>query len=77
MQSQYSSLTKLILGMLICAQRESTATIKNAPQAYIEASPPKKQNIIEFDCRGLEFTAFKADARCDVSIVCVTLLTVG
>lgn len=50
-----------ILHLLTKLQRESTATIKNPPQAYTHASPPKQQNIIEFDCRGLEFTEFKSD----------------
>ncbi|KAI9876820.1 MAG: hypothetical protein M1830_005639 [Pleopsidium flavum] len=44
-------------------QRESTATIKAPPSPYQHASPPKRQNIIEFDCRGLEFTEFKADGE--------------
>ncbi|KAK3172336.1 hypothetical protein OEA41_005657 [Lepraria neglecta] len=44
-------------------KRESTATIKNAPRAYSHSSPPKRQNIIEFDCRGLEFVEFKADGE--------------
>ncbi len=44
-------------------KRESTATIKNSPSPYAQKSPPKRQNIIEFDCRGLEFTEFKADVR--------------
>ena len=52
--------------MLTCVQRESTATIKNPPAPYKQESPPKRQNIIEFDCRGLEFTEFKADVRFDV-----------
>ncbi len=42
-------------------KRESTATIKNPPCPYVRNSPPTRQNIIEFDCRGLEFTEFKAD----------------
>lgn len=48
-------------------KRESTATIKNAPGAYVHTSPPTKQNIVEFDCRGLEFTEFKADVGCERS----------
>ncbi|KAF6228919.1 hypothetical protein HO133_007031 [Letharia lupina] len=44
-------------------KRESTATIKNPPHVYTYFSPPKKQNIIEFDCRGLEFTEFKPDGE--------------
>lgn len=42
-------------------QRESTASIKNTPHLYSQSSPPKKHNIIEIDCRGLEFTEFKSD----------------
>ncbi len=38
--------------------RESSATIKAAPTSYEQGEPPKKQKIIEFDCRGLEFTEF-------------------
>ncbi|KAI9754693.1 MAG: DEAH-box ATP-dependent RNA helicase prp43 [Chaenotheca gracillima] len=44
-------------------QRESSATIKNPPIAYKHESPPKRQKIIEFDCRGLEFIDFKADGE--------------
>ncbi|KAM0804444.1 hypothetical protein BDR22DRAFT_878935 [Usnea florida] len=44
-------------------KRESTATVKNPPQAYTHASPPKRQKIIEFDCRGLEFVEFKSDGQ--------------
>jgi len=44
-------------------ERESSATIKAPPASYKQASPPKPQNIIEIDCRGLEFTEFKADVR--------------
>ena len=47
--------------LLTWDQRESTATVKNPPQAYTHASPPKRQKIIEFDCRGLEFVEFKSD----------------
>ncbi|KAI9703758.1 MAG: hypothetical protein M1836_007528 [Candelina mexicana] len=43
--------------------RESTATIQAPPAAYQQASPPTRQKIIEFDCRGLEFTEFKADGE--------------
>jgi len=42
-------------------QRESTANIKSAPAAYIQTSQPKPMRIFEIDCRGLEFTDFKAD----------------
>jgi len=46
-----------------CAQRESSANIKAAPAAYEHSDPPKKQKIIEFDCRGLEFTEFLPEVR--------------
>jgi hypothetical protein len=42
-------------------QRESSATIKAPPIPYKQASPPTRQKIIEFDCRGLEFTEFKSE----------------
>ncbi|KAI4181360.1 MAG: hypothetical protein L6R41_006662 [Letrouitia leprolyta] len=44
-------------------KRESTASIKDAPKAYTQASPPTRQVIIEIDCRGLEFTDFRADGE--------------
>ena len=47
--------------ILICSQRESSATIKAPPISYKQASPPTRQKIIEFDCRGLEFTEFKPE----------------
>ncbi|RFU34580.1 hypothetical protein B7463_g1782, partial [Scytalidium lignicola] len=42
-------------------KRESSATIKGSPAPYQQASPPSRQKIIEFDCRGLEFTEFKSE----------------
>lgn len=57
---------KRLLGMLAhktCLQRESTANIKEAPKAYEQAEPAKPKNILEFDCRGLEFTDFKPEVR--------------
>jgi hypothetical protein len=39
-------------------KRESTATIKAAPTPYEQTEPAKAQKILEFDCRGLEFTEF-------------------
>ncbi|MCJ1290170.1 hypothetical protein MMC34_001706 [Xylographa carneopallida] len=44
-------------------KRESTATIKAPASSYQQASPPRRQNIVEFDCRGLEFVEFKADGE--------------
>jgi hypothetical protein len=44
-------------------KRESSATIKEAPKAYAFTSPAKTVNILEFDCRGLEFTEFKSDGE--------------
>ncbi|KAL8714376.1 MAG: hypothetical protein Q9220_001709 [cf. Caloplaca sp. 1 TL-2023] len=43
--------------------RLASASIKNAPRAYLQASPPTRQTIIEFDCRGLEFTEFQASGE--------------
>jgi hypothetical protein len=45
----------------ILYQREHSANIKAAPATYEQSDPPKTVNIIEFDCRGLEFVEFKAD----------------
>ncbi|KAF4979712.1 hypothetical protein FZEAL_4140 [Fusarium zealandicum] len=42
-------------------KRESSASIKMAPAPYEQTEPAKPQKIIEFDCRGLEFTEFKAE----------------
>ncbi|KAI0136970.1 DUF866 domain protein [Xylariales sp. AK1849] len=39
-------------------KRESTATIKTTPKAYEQGDAAKEQSILEFDCRGLEFTEF-------------------
>lgn len=44
-------------------QREHSASIKDAPKAYEAQAPAKAKNIIELDCRGLEFVEFKADVR--------------
>ena len=44
-------------------QRESSATIKAPPTKYEQISPAKAKNIVEIDCRGLEFTDFKPDVR--------------
>ena len=46
-----------------CIQRESSATIKAPPIPYKQASPPTRQKILEFDCRGMEFTEFKPEVR--------------
>ncbi|KAH0846563.1 hypothetical protein AYO21_11423 [Fonsecaea monophora] len=44
-------------------KRESSATIKAAPAKYEQNSPAKPKNIIDIDCRGLEFTDFKPDGE--------------
>ncbi|KAL8740096.1 MAG: hypothetical protein Q9190_007166 [Brigantiaea leucoxantha] len=44
-------------------KREATASIKEAPRSYQQSSPPTTQNIVDFDCRGLEFTQFRADGE--------------
>ncbi|KAL8660818.1 MAG: hypothetical protein Q9202_006192 [Teloschistes flavicans] len=38
--------------------RESTATLPTLPTPYNASSPPTRQTILVFDCRGLEFTEF-------------------
>jgi hypothetical protein len=45
-------------------QREHSANIKAAPATYEQTDPPKKVNVLEFDCRGLEFIDFKAEVSC-------------
>lgn len=42
-------------------KREASANIKAAPVAYEMSEPPKTINLLEFDCRGLEFTNFKPE----------------
>ncbi|POS80777.1 DUF866 domain-containing protein [Diaporthe helianthi] len=44
-------------------KRESSATIKAAPVPYEQSEPAKAKNILEFDCRGLEFTEFKPEGE--------------
>ncbi|RYP44093.1 hypothetical protein DL768_009417 [Monosporascus sp. mg162] len=44
-------------------KRESSASIKAAPKPYERTEPPKGQTIIEFDCRGLEFTNFSPEGE--------------
>ncbi|KAL6702614.1 hypothetical protein ACN47E_001314 [Coniothyrium glycines] len=44
-------------------KREHSANIKSAPATYAQSDPPKLVNILEFDCRGLEFTDFKAEGE--------------
>ena len=44
--------------MFLPAQRESSASIRAAPTPYRQAEPATAQKILEFDCRGLEFTEF-------------------
>lgn len=46
---------------LMLQQRESSATIKEPPISYKQGDPPTRQKVIEFDCRGLEFTEFKPE----------------
>jgi Eukaryotic protein of unknown function (DUF866) len=44
-------------------QREHSANIKEAPKAYEQSSPAKKVNILELDCRGLEFLEFSPEGE--------------
>lgn len=52
-------------------KRESSASIIAAPTAYEQTEPAKKQKIIQFDCRGLEFVEFNPEvgSLCPVSFV--------
>ncbi|KAI8419276.1 hypothetical protein FOFC_01853 [Fusarium oxysporum] len=44
-------------------KRESSASVKAGPFPYEQTEPAKPQKILEFDCRGLEFTEFKAEGE--------------
>ncbi|KAF8418078.1 hypothetical protein EV426DRAFT_348593 [Tirmania nivea] len=44
-------------------RRESSASIKSGPTPYIAQSPPKPQNLLTIECRGCEFTHFKAEGE--------------
>ncbi|KAF2706532.1 hypothetical protein K504DRAFT_504659 [Pleomassaria siparia CBS 279.74] len=44
-------------------KREHSASVKAAPTTYPHTEPAKTQNILEFDCRGLEFVEFKAEGE--------------
>ena len=52
------------ISSLMSTQRESSATILAPPIPYKQASPPTRQKILEFDCRGCEFIEFKPEVRC-------------
>jgi hypothetical protein len=53
-------------------QRESSATIKAPPTPYQQTEPAKAQKILEFDCRGLEFTEFIPEVCCDPFLVAIS-----
>lgn len=55
-----SSLQDVLMWIL---QREHSASITAPPHPYPQSDTLKAQNIIEIDCRGLEFTEFKADGE--------------
>ncbi|PHH61512.1 hypothetical protein CDD81_303 [Ophiocordyceps australis] len=44
-------------------KRESTASIKAAAVPYAQSDPPQTQRLVEFDCRGCEFTEFKPEGE--------------
>jgi len=44
-------------------QREHSTNVMAPPKAYPQSDTPKAQNIIELDCRGLEFVEFKPDGE--------------
>jgi hypothetical protein len=52
---------ELLITRMTLVQREHSANVKEAPKSYPQSEPAKKVNIMEFDCRGLEFVEFKAD----------------
>src|SRR5262245_53208654 len=58
-------------------KRESSATIKAAPTSYEISEPPKGANIIEVDCRGLEFTEFKPEVGVFTSYIFEVLTPCG
>lgn len=49
---------------LTTPQRESSASIKAAPAPYEQTEPAAARKVLEFDCRGLEFTKFKPEVGC-------------
>jgi len=48
---------------LCVPQREHSANITGPPKAYEQSEPAKRVNILQFDCRGLEFTEFKPEGE--------------
>ncbi|KAF3136101.1 hypothetical protein TWF703_005746 [Orbilia oligospora] len=44
-------------------KREHSANIKTKATPYEQSEPAKRQNIIELECRGLEFVEFKPDGE--------------
>ncbi|EER24550.1 hypothetical protein CPC735_059200 [Coccidioides posadasii C735 delta SOWgp] len=50
-----------IMAKDITLQRENSASFTNNPSAYTESQA--QQQIIQFDCRGLEFTEFIPDGE--------------
>ncbi|KAF1834217.1 hypothetical protein BDW02DRAFT_525822 [Decorospora gaudefroyi] len=49
--------------LFLCVCREHSANVRAPPVAYPQSDPPKKMNILEFDCRGLEFVEFRAEGE--------------
>lgn len=49
--------------MDLMIQRQHSANIVNPARSYDAQSPPKPLNILELDCRGLEFVDFRADGE--------------
>ncbi|RVD87859.1 uncharacterized protein DFL_002063 [Arthrobotrys flagrans] len=44
-------------------KREHSANIKTKATPYEQSDPAKRQNIVELECRGLEFVEFKPDGE--------------
>ena len=55
--------------MLIGYQKQASATVKMGPVPYPQSDPPKKQTILEADCRGLEFVSFKPEVSNTASVL--------
>lgn len=51
-----------------CDQKTHSASIVAGPNVYEADEKRKGRKVIEIDCRGLEFTDFKADVSCASSL---------
>ncbi|GMF67862.1 unnamed protein product [Aspergillus oryzae] len=51
-----------------CDQKTHSASIVAGPNVYEADEKRKGRKVIDIDCRGLEFTDFKADVSCAFSL---------